>query len=144
MLNSITAAELTEEQNFVFLYVQIQNAASTRDILQFLKTSHTQRSRFTAPATESEHAEDHHHVQNTEPSTKFARRGKTAPISCTCHEKSTLDHQNTRCSLCLPQKAITKPENLHGITTRARSRTAPVPAHQILRASVLDMNFEDL
>ena len=60
-----------------------------------------------ALATKSEHAEDHHHVQSTAPERKSVHRHKHPQISCTCHEKSTLDHQNTRCPLRLPPKAIT-------------------------------------
>ena len=55
------------------------------------KEAHVQKSRFTAPA--SEHAEDHHHVQSTALAAKSVHRPKPAPISCACHEKSTLDHQ---------------------------------------------------
>ena len=74
---------------------------------------HAQKSRFTAHGTESQHAEDHHSVQSTTPATKSAHRRKAAPISCTCHEKSTLDldRQNTRFPLRLSRKVITKPEN---------------------------------
>ena len=38
----------------------------------------------------------HQHVQSTAPATKSVHRRQTAPISCACHEKSTLDHQSTR------------------------------------------------
>ena len=57
------------------------------------------------------------------------------------HEKSTLEHQNARFPVRLPRKVITKSENVHGTTTRAQSRAAPAPAPQILRAEV---HFEDL
>ena len=63
---------------------------------------HLQKSRFIAPVTKLERVEDHHHVQSAAPATKFAFRSKTAPIPCACHEKSTLDHQNTRFPLRLP------------------------------------------
>ena len=38
---------------------------------------------------------------------------------CTCHEKPTLDHQNTRFPLRLPRKVTTMCEHAHGATTRA-------------------------
>ena len=68
---------------------------------------HVQKSRFTAPVTKSELPDDHHHVQSAAPATKTALRSKTAPIPCTCHEKSTLEHQNTRFPLRLPRKVTT-------------------------------------
>ena len=89
-----------------------------------LQTSHMSKS----------HVEDHHRVQSTAPATKSAARSTTAPIPCTCHESSTLDHQNTRFPLRLPPKVTTMSENAHGTTTRAQSRQAPAPANQILRA----------
>ena len=64
---------------------------------------HVQKSRFTAPVTKSElFLEDHHHVQSVAPATKTAFRSKAAPIPCTCHGKSTLEHQSTRFPLRLP------------------------------------------
>ena len=65
---------------------------------------HVQKSRFTAPVTKLERVEDHHEVQSAAPATRSAYRSNTAPIRCTCHEKSTLDHQNTRLPLPLPRK----------------------------------------
>ena len=47
-----------------------------------------QKSRLSAPATKSEHAEDHHHLQGTAPATESAHGHEAAPISCTWHEKS--------------------------------------------------------
>ena len=44
---------------------------------------HVQNSRFTAPATKSEHAEDHRRVQSTAPATKSAHRQKTTPAPVT-------------------------------------------------------------
>ena len=82
---------------------------------------HGQKSRFTAPVTKSERVEDHHHVQSPAPATKSALRSKTAPIPCTCHEKSTLDHQITRFPV------TTMSENACSATTRAQSRHPPRP-----------------
>ena len=82
---------------------------------------HVQKSRFTAPVTKSELLDDHHHVQSAAPATKTARLSKTPPIPCTCHEKSTLEHQNTRFPLRLPRKVTNMCENVHGTTTRAQS-----------------------
>ena len=65
---------------------------------------HVQKPRFTAPVTKSELLNDHHHVQSAAPATKTAVRSKTAPIPCTSHEKSTLDHEDTRFPLHLPRK----------------------------------------
>ena len=48
-----------------------------------LQTSHMPR--FTAPVTKSELLDD---VQSAAPATKTTFRSKTAPIPCTCHEKS--------------------------------------------------------
>ena len=73
-----------------------------------------QKSRFTAPVTKSELLDDHHHVQSAVPATKTAFRGKTPPIPCACHEKSTLEHQNTRFPLRLPRKVATMCENARG------------------------------
>ena len=46
----------------------------------------------------------HHHVQRTAPPTKSVHRHTAAPISCACHEKAALDHQNTSLLLRLPRK----------------------------------------
>ena len=54
---------------------------------------HVQQSRFTAPVTKSELLDDHQHVRSAAPATKTPFRSNTAPIPCTCHEKSTLKHQ---------------------------------------------------
>ena len=51
--------------------------------------------------------DDHHHVQSAALATKTASRSKTAPTLCTCHEKSTLEHQNTRFPLRQPRKVTT-------------------------------------
>ena len=80
----------------------------------------------------------------TKRSTKTAFRSKTAPIPCTCHEKSTLDHQNTRFPLRLPQKVITMCENAHGTTTGAQSLEAPATDTQILGACAVEMHLEDV
>ena len=99
---------------------------------------HVQKSRFTAPVTKSELLDDHHHVQSAAPATKTAFRSKTAPIPCTCHEKSTLEHQNTRFSLRLPRKVTTMYQNAHGTTTResavARSTRRGHPDSASLRS----------
>ena len=72
-----------------------------------------------------------------------AFRSNTAPIPCTCHEKSTLDQQNTRFPLRLPRKVATVPKNAQGTTTRVQSQRAPAAATQILRACAVEMHFED-
>ena len=109
---------------------------------RFLKTTHMSKTKFTARVT-LERVKDHHHVQNAAPATKSAVRSTTAPIRCTCHQKSTLHRQNTRCPLRLPRKVIIMSENAHGVTTRAQSRQAPAPANQILQACAVEMHFED-
>ena len=53
-----------------------------------------QKSQFPAPVTKSGRLKDHHHVRSAATATKSAFRSKTAPIRWTCHEKSTLEHQN--------------------------------------------------
>ena len=98
-----------------------------------------QKSRFTAPVTKSGLLDDHHHVQSAAPATKTAFRSKTAPIPCTCHEKSTLEHQNTRFPLRLPRKVTTMCENARGATTRAQSLEAPPAAAQILQACAVEV-----
>ena len=99
-----------------------------------------QKSRFTAPVTKSELLDDHYHVQSAAPATKTAFRSKTAPIPCACHEKSTLEHQNTRFPLRLPRKVTTLYQNARGITTRAQPLAAPAAAAtQILRACAVEM-----
>ena len=72
--------------------------------------------------TKPEHTKDYYH--------ESAHQSKVALISCACHEKSTSDHQNTRVPLRLPRKVTTKPENVHGTTTRAQWRKAPAPERQ--------------
>ena len=52
------------------------------------------------------------------PATKTALRSKTAPIPCTCHEKSTLKHQNTRFPLRLPRKVTTMYQSAPGAALR--------------------------
>ena len=105
---------------------------------------HIQKSGFTAPVTKSELLDDHHHVQSPAPATKTACRSKTVPIPCTCHEKSTLEHQNTRFPLRLPRKVTTMYQNAHGTTTRAQSLEAPAAATQILRACAVEMHIDDV
>ena len=104
---------------------------------------HVQKSRFTAPVTKSELLDDHHHAQSAAPATKTALRSKTAPSPCTCHEKSTLKHQNARFPLRLPRKVTTMCENAHGTTTRAQSSEAPAADTQIQQACAVEMHFED-
>ena len=101
---------------------------------------HVQKSRFTAPVTKSEVLDDHHHAQSAAP----ALRSKTAPIPCTCHEKSILKHQNTRFPLRLPRKVTTMCENAHGTTTRAQSLEAPARGTQTLRACAVEMHIDDV
>ena len=109
-----------------------------------LRGPHVQKSRFTAPVTKSELLNDHHHVQSAAPATKTAFRSKAAPIPCTCHERSTLEHQNTRFPLRLPRKVTTMCENGHGTTTRAQSLEAPAAATQTLRACAVEMHIDDV
>ena len=103
---------------------------------------HVPKSRFTAPVTKSELPDDHHHVQSAAPATKTAFRSKTAPIPCTCHEKSTLEHQTTRFPLRLPRKVTTTYENVHGTTTRAQSLEAPAADSQIQQACAVEMHMD--
>ena len=105
---------------------------------------HVQKSRFSAPVTKSELLDDHHHVQSAAPATKTAFRSKTAPIPCACHEKSTLEHQNTRFPLHLPRKLTTMYQNAHGTTTRAQSPEAPATGRQILRACAVEVHIDDV
>ena len=65
---------------------------------------------------------------------------------CTCHEKSTLEHQNTRFPLRLPRKVITRCENAHGatVTTRMQSLEAPAADTQILRACAVEVHMDDV
>ena len=103
-----------------------------------------QKSRFIAPVTKSELLDDHHHVRSAAPATKTAFRSKTAPIPCTCHEKSTVKHRNTRFPLRLPRKGITVCENAHVATTRAQSLEAPATATQTLRSCAVEMRSDDV
>ena len=103
---------------------------------------HVQKSQFTAPVTKSELLDDHRHVQSAAPATKSAFRSQTPPIPCTCHEKSTLEHQNTRFPLRLPRKVITMCENADGTTTRAQLLEAPAADTQILRACAVEMHID--
>ena len=75
----------------------------------------SEKLRFTAPVTRSEHVEDHHRVQSAAPATKSALGSTPAPIPCGCHEKPLLDRQSTRFPLRLP-------ENARSTTTRAQSK----------------------
>ena len=106
-----------------------------------LQTSHMS---ITAPVTKSELVEDHHRVQSTLPATKTAFRSKTAPIPCTCHEKSTLKHENSRFPLHLPRKVTIMCGNAHDTTTRAQSLEAPARGTQTLRACAVEMRIDDV
>ena len=101
---------------------------------------HVQKSPFTAPVTKSELLNDHHHVQSAAHATTNAFRSSP----CTCHEKSTLEHQNTRFPLRLRRKVITMCENAHGTTTGAQSLEAPAADTQILRACAVEMHMDDV
>ena len=105
---------------------------------------HVQKSRFTAPVTKSELLDDHHHVQSAAPATKTAFPSETPPTPCTCHEKSTLEHQNTRIPLRLPRKVTTMCENVHGTTMRAQSPEAPAADTQIQRACAVEVHMYDV
>ena len=105
---------------------------------------HVQKSRLTAPVTKSELLDDHHHVQSAAPARKTAARSKTPPIPCTCHEKSTLEHLNTRFPLRLPRKVTTMYENARGTTTRAQLLEAPAAGPQILRACAVEIHIDDV
>ena len=76
-----------------------------------------------APVTKSERLEDHDHVQSTV--TKSALRSKAAPIPCTCHEKSTLDHQNTRFPLRLPRSGRCARHHNKSAVARSTRRNHP-------------------
>ena len=102
---------------------------------------HVQKSRFTAPVTKSELPDDHQHAQSAAPAKKTALRSETAPIPGTCHEKSTLKHQNTRFPLRLP---CAKMRTAHGTTTRAQSLEAPAVGPKTLRACAVKMHIDDV
>ena len=91
----------------------------------------------------SELVEDHHHVQSAALATKSAFPSKAAPIPCTCHEKSTLDHQNTRFPLHPPRKVTTMSENAHGTTTRAQSLEAPAAPTRFREPAQSKMHVDD-
>ena len=76
--------------------------------------------------------------------TKTAFRFKTAPIPGTCHEKSTLEHQNARFPLRLPRKVTTIYQRAHGTTTRAQSLEAPAAGRQILQAGAVEVHMDDV
>ena len=104
-----------------------------------LQTSHISRSHDSLHLSRnSELVEDHHHIQSAALATKSAFPSKAAPIPCTCHEKSTLDHQNTKFPLHPPRKVTTMSENAHGTTTRAQSLEAPAAHTQISRACAIE------
>ena len=81
---------------------------------------HVQKSRFTAPATKPEHAEESHHVQSTALAKKSVHRRKAAPISCTRYKISRLwttkslapatnnDHQVRKCARHHNESAVLK------------------------------------
>ena len=105
-----------------------------RDFLRFLKASHMSKSH------DSLHLPRNQTTMSKVlclPRNLYIDRHKATPISC---EKLILGHQNSRFLMCLSRKAITKPENVHGTTTRTQSRRAPVPAHQILHFEDLEVN----
>ena len=79
-------------------------------------------------------------VQSAAPATKAAVRSETAPIPCTCYEKSTFNHENM---MCLPRKVITMCNNAHGTATRAQSLEAPAADTQIQRACAVEMRVDD-
>ena len=56
---------------------------------------HVEMSRFPAPVEKLEHVQDHRHIQSGAPATESALRSTAAS-----HEKSTLDHRNTRFPSC--------------------------------------------
>ena len=99
---------------------------------------------YTVPVAKSDLVEDHRHVLRAVPAMKFAFRSKAAPIPGTCHEKSALDHENTRLPSRLPRKVTTMSENAHGATTRAQSLEARAsPTQQVLRACAVEMHVDD-
>ena len=83
-------------------------------------------------------------VQSAAPATKTAFRSKATPIPCTCHEKATFEHQNTRLPLRLPRKVTTMCENAHGATTRGQLLEAPTAATQIRRACAVEVHMDDV
>ena len=121
-----------------------RGSQSAAPATKIVNEPHVEKSRFTAPVTKSELLEDHQHVRSAAPATKTAFRSKTAPIPCACHDKSTLEHQNTRFPLPLPRKVATTYENVHGTTTRAQSLEAPAADTQIQRACAVEMHMDDV
>ena len=93
-------------------------AQLSRDFLRFLKTSHMSNSH------DSLHLPRNLYID-------------IKPLRL-LHLSRKVDSTKTR------GKVITKAQNAHGTTTRAWSRRAPTPTHQILRACAVEMHFEDL
>ena len=110
----------------------LQGPQSTAPAMISENESHVTKSRFTAPATKSEHSEDHHHVQSSAPATKSEL---DAPISCARHEKSTLDHQDTR--FPLPRKVITK-----SCKTCTPPPSSTVPGQRFARSCAEKLHLE--
>ena len=103
---------------------------------------HVEKTGFAAPVTRSERLEDHHHVQSAAPATKSAL---LSMIPCTCHQKSTLDHQNMRFPLCLPRKVTTMSENArgHNESAVARSTRSSHPDFASLRSRNAHRGFRE-
>ena len=80
-------------------------------VLRLSRNLHVQTSRFTA----------------TNLPRKLHFEALTAPISCACHEKSTLDHQSTRFPLRLPRKVATMSENARAQRERSPEKHPPLP-----------------
>ena len=103
------------------------------EVHKVLRLPRLPRNLQTSHMSKSHDSLHHDHVQSAAaaPARKSALRSKTTLIHCTCHEKSRLNHRNTRFPFRLPCKAITMCENARGATTRAQSRQAPAAAAQI-------------
>ena len=99
------------------------------DLPRLLKTSHMHKSH------DSLHLPRNQSMPKTTTMSKVLRLPQILPppISCTCHEKSTLDHRSMRFPLRLPRKVTTKSKNAHGATTRAHLCRAPSRGQRFAR-----------
>ena len=70
------------------------------------------------------------------PATKTAFRTNTPPIPCTCHEKSTLEHEVSLAPATKSDHHVRKCAQRHNESAVARST-------KILRACAVDMHFEE-
>ena len=90
MIVTVSVSESVSESESASVRVSVRASVRVSErVRERERRPHVQKLRHTAPVMKSERLDDHHHA-----ATKSALRSKTAPIPCTCHKKSTLDHQN--------------------------------------------------